>query len=128
MQADDAVAALMDDPQAFLSFNQLTISGGRTLASGIRIFELNKRDGLAEFAAQGPGWSRLAKVARWQAQVTPDNSNRVLTHITRGATEYAEFRAYYIGMKQLGEGLETTHFALPAVGGPDLMIVSRGVV
>ena len=45
--------------------------------------------------------------------------------VRAGTDLKAEFRAYYVGMKQLGEAVQTTHFLLPTAGGPDLMLTSQ---
>lgn len=124
MDLEDAVAMLMDHPKDFLERNALTIAGGSDLTSGVRIFTMEKQ-GLAEVSLNGPGWSGARKVELWRAQVTPDTSGRVLRRFTAGTAEKAEFRAYYVAMRQIEEDVTTTHYALPAAGGPDLMLTSQ---
>jgi hypothetical protein len=126
MEVDEAVAALMDDPQGFLGRNALTIAGGSALSSGLRIWYLARtNNGTATVATSGPGWSGTRKVLAWQATVTADTSNRFLRRYNLGTTDVAEFRAWYVGMREIGEDVATTHLLLPATGGPDLMLTSQ---
>jgi len=120
----EATAQLMDDPAGFLARNALTIGGGLTLSSGLRIWTLAAA-GTIKAATSGPGWTGTKTIRHWRAQVTPDTSNRPLFTRTVGTETQAEFRAFYVGMKQLGEDVQTTHFMLPATGGPDLMLTSQ---
>jgi len=124
MDVTDAVAQLTNDPAGFLASNALTIVGGSTLSSALRIWKLSD-SGTIQAATSGPGWSGYKTVRHWRAQVTPDTSNRSLFTIQEGTDLKAEFRAYYVGMKQMGESVQSTHFMLPAVGGPDLMLTSQ---
>jgi hypothetical protein len=114
----------MDDPVGFLNKNALSIAGGTTYNSGLRIFTMETFN-YGEIDTVGVNWSSKKKVQRWRASVTADTSSRPLRRFTRGTAEYAEFRAYYVAMKQVGENVATTHFTLPNTGGPDLMLTSQ---
>ncbi len=124
MDVTEAVASLMDNPVAFLSKNALTISGGSTLSSGLRIWYLEKA-GTVKAATSGPGWSGTRTLHHWRASVTSDTSNRSLFRKQMGTQDIAEFRAYYVAMKQIDQDVQTTHYSLPAAGGPDFMLTSQ---
>lgn len=125
MNVDDAVASLMDDPQEFLRRNALQIAGGATLASGDRIFYLQRLDKTLEYSSSGPGWTHTGKLPFWRAVVTSDTAQRFLRNYKLGDISVAEFRAFYVGMKQIDDGAQTTHFALPGNQGPPLMLTSQ---
>ena len=124
MNVSDAIASLMDDPAEFLSKNALTIVGGSTLSSGLRIWYLTD-SGTIKAALSGPGWSGSRTIRHWRAVVTADTSNRSLFTVKKGSDDAAEFRAYYVAMRQIDEGVGTTHFTLPSAGGADFMLTSQ---
>ena len=124
MSPEEAVAQLTSDPYEFLRFNALQIAGSANLASGNRIFYLQRLDKTASFSTSGPDWTRTATVPFWRASVTSRAEYR-LPQRGGGGAHMPEFRAFYVGMKQMGEEVATTHFALPSVGGPSIMLTSQ---
>lgn len=123
MNPDEAVAQLASDPLEFLRFNALQIAGGSSLASGDRVFYLTRLDKTASFTTSGPNWTRKSTVAFWRAVVTSRDQYQLPPR--GGQSAMPEFRAFYVGMKQLGQDVSTTHFALPNVGGPSVMLTSQ---
>lgn len=131
MKVEDAATALLADPPGFLAKNALTLAGGSTLSSDLRIWYLSKAGNpLASVAMSGTdpsgtAWTGTRKIEAWRASVTSDTSDRVLKTYKLGTEDVAEFRAWYVAMRQVGEATATTHFFLPGTGGPDLMLTSQ---
>jgi hypothetical protein len=124
VKPEEAVALLTSNPYEFLRFNALQIAGGVSLASGNRIFYLQRLGKTASFSTSGPDWTRTATVPFWRASVTSRADYR-LPQRGDGRADMPEFRAFYVGMKQMGQEVATTHFALPSAGGPSIMLTSQ---
>lgn len=121
MQVDEAIDALFTDPSAFLERNYVTIAGGNERLSQLSIFRIQKQT--MSFALQN-GVNVVSKRQKWMISVRDEHPGRVLSSGEYGDGPYSEFRAYYVAMRQMAEGLDTTHFTLPQ-DGPDLMLTSQ---
>jgi hypothetical protein len=116
MNTSSAIAALFKDPHDFLLHNLVKIFGGATLHSKLRIFTIEKKEGVNITGPSTRDASRMKSRERWDIKVTPKQPGSGLAE--------NEFEAYYLAMKQLDDDFQTTHFTVP-LDGPDLLLTSQ---
>jgi hypothetical protein len=109
MTVQQAIQALTTDPKPFMRENYLTIGGsGPTGTSNWAVFKMSLSAGQT---AIGRSTKLRRRVTRrvWRADF-----QRITDPTAPGTLAPDEFIVYYCAMRQVGDGVGTTHTTLPA--------------
>ena len=121
--AQQVIQGMRNDPQKLLRKVYIMIAGGdSTTPHGISTFRVEVQDWkkVSGFTTGFSGWRgktkdrEFVRINKLSGAAKPDTGLGL-----------DEFNAHYVGMRQIGDALTTTHTTLPTVGLPDLMITSK---
>ena len=121
--APQVIQGMLNDPAKLLRKVYIMIAGGdSTTPHGISTFKVEVQDWkkVSGFTTGFSGWKgktkdrEFVRINKLAGAAKPDAGL---------ATD--EFNAHYVGMRQIGDALATTHTTLPTVGPPYLMITSK---
>lgn len=119
LDAATLLGELRTNPLDCLRHYQISIAGGSTSNSGVSAFSYYEKGGTVSGFTTGLSGALGKTKNRARVSLTRTGVEDPSADIADG-----KFNAHYVAMKQIGQDVQTTHYALPG-DGPDIMLTSQ---